>query len=486
MARQSIEGFDATKVFRGTPPEEFSTAMKVAALDPDSRAEFLAELGAKDVSDLLWDWRFWARPKQLEPMGCVDPVCGCGGLWRTWMILAGRGFGKTRTGAEWVRSKIEHGVYGRFNIVGATASDARDIMVEGPSGILAVCPPRMGARYSPTKRKIRFESSGAEILVFSADEPERLRGFQCEAAWTDELASWRYDRESWTQLMLGLRLGIEEGKTPKVLITTTPKPTRLIRELADRPSTHMTTGTTYENISNLADAFTGEIIQQYEGSRIGLQEIYARILDDAPGALWDRDGIDEKRIVDIPPLKRIVVAIDPAVTFDSEDANETGIIVAGIDGADRGYVLEDLSGKWHVDEWTRKAVRAYHRWDADRIIAEVNQGGDMVERVVRIMDPDISFQAVKATKGKFLRAEPISSLYEQGRVSHVGMFDELEDQMCTWTPGDDSPDRLDALVWAMTALFLERRRATELILIGGNDLGKANYWTGSGTSPPRH
>ncbi|MDX1744965.1 MAG: terminase family protein, partial [Halobacteriales archaeon] len=269
-------------------PENWSMAMRFSRLPDHERQALLDDMSPAEQEALLWDWKFWARPKQIPPTECDDEMCSCGGNWRTLMVLAGRGFGKTRMGAEWVRERVEEGAT-RLNVVGATASDTRDIIVEGPSGIISVCPPWMGARYQPTKRRIIFEGmdDNPVVMCFSADEPDRLRDHQCEYAWVDELAAWRYEQEAWTQLMLGLRL----GTFPRVIVTTTPRPTRTIKRLVRSPSTHMVTGSTYENWDNLAESFTEEIVAAYEGTRIGKQELYAIILDDSPGALWNRDLI---------------------------------------------------------------------------------------------------------------------------------------------------------------------------------------------------
>ena len=389
------------------------------------------------------DWLIHARAEQYPPPG----------NWRTWLILAGRGFGKTRTGAEWVRQQVKK--YSIVNIIGATADDARDIMIEGESGILAICPPNERPEYKAAKRQLVWPN-GARSLIFTADEPERLRGKQHMKLWADELASWRYP-ESWDQAMFGLRL----GDNPQAVVTTTPRPTKIIRDLAKDPNTHLTRGSTYDNRSNLAPAFFAEIIKKYEGTRLGRQELNAEILDDNPNALWKRDRIDELRIGKAPEtLKRVVVGIDPAVT-STGTSNETGIIVAALGEDDHGYIINDVSLIGSPDTWGRKAVSAYHDNDGDLIIGEANNGGDMVETVIRTIDPYIRYKKVHATRGKAKRAEPIAALYEQGRVHHVGSFPKLEDQMCSFDPTDenqDSPDRMDALVWALTELMLKPKR----------------------------
>lgn len=391
---------------------------------------------------LLNDWELWGRPEQLAPQW----------QWRTWLILAGRGWGKTRTGAEWVREQAKK--YPLVNLIAATADDARDIMIEGESGILAICPRSERPQYKPSRRCLIWPN-GAKSLIFTADEPERLRGKQHMKLWMDELASWRYT-ESFDQAMFGLRL----GDNPQTVITTTPRPTKIIRDLAKDPTTHLTRGSTYDNRANLAPAFFAEIIKKYEGTRLGRQELNAEVLDDNPNALWKRDRIDELRLFKAPDLVRVVVGVDPSVT-SLKTSDETGIVIAGIGKDDHGYVLDDLSLVASPDGWGRIAVQGYHQHDADRLIAEVNNGGDLVEMVIRTIDPMISYKKVHASRGKAKRAEPIAALYEQGKVHHVGSFPKMEDQMCAYDPDDengDSPDRMDALVWALTELMLKPKR----------------------------
>jgi phage terminase large subunit-like protein len=390
---------------------------------------------------LIDDWAARARPEQLPPAGD----------WTTWVFCAGRGAGKTRSGSEWVRSIT--GKIGRIALVGPTAADVRDVMVEGESGILSICSDRDRPVYEPSKRRLVW-NNGAIAQMFSSEEPDRLRGPQFGAAWSDELAAWRNASDTWSMLQFGLRL----GQHPRQLITTTPKPIKLLRELLarDGQDVAVTRGSTYDNRDNLAPAFFSQIVRQYEGTRLGRQELNAELLEDVEGALWSRDMIGSARVGSgsMPDLRRVVVAIDPATTA-GEDSDETGIIVAaiGIDGD--GYVLEDLSGKYAPREWATKAVGAYRKHRADRIIAERNQGGDMVEATIRTIDPLVPVKTVHASRGKITRAEPVASLYEQKRVHHVGAFDTLEDQLCSFAPGvAGSPDRLDALVYALTDLML--------------------------------
>lgn len=391
---------------------------------------------------LAWSWRRTARPSQLAPDGD----------WTYWLIMAGRGFGKTRTGAETVRQWIKDG-HQYVNMIGATADDARDIMVQGESGVLAICPPWERPEYKPSQRKLIWPN-GAESLIFTADEPERLRGKQHGKLWADEVGAWRY-ADAWDQAKFGLRLGV----LPQAVITTTPRPTKLVREIIADPSTHVTRGRTYDNRENLAPSFFSAILQRYEGTRIGRQEIEGELLDDNPGALFRRADIEDGRKQTAPTLIRVVVAIDPAVS-NNEDSDETGIIVAGVDALGEPHILADLSERNTPDGWARTAVKAYHQYQADRIVAEVNNGGAMVESVLRAVDRSVSYKEVHASRGKAIRAEPVAALYEQHKVRHVGSHPALEDQMCEWNPADPtakSPDRLDAAVWAITELMATRR-----------------------------
>jgi predicted phage terminase large subunit-like protein len=402
-------------------------------------------------------WLDMARANQLPP---PDP-------WSIWLVLAGRGFGKTRTGAEWVRNLVETGTAGRIALVAPTAGDCRDIMLEGSSGIMTVSPDWNRPLYEPSKRRLTWPN-GAQATLFSAEESDRLRGPNHDAAWCDELASWADPQAVWDMLQFTLRL----GKHPKVCVTTTPRPIKLIKDLVKREGQDVviTRGSTYQNAANLSDPFLAAMKARYEGTRLGRQELFADVLSDVPNALWSLEWIDRDRVETLPwgNLSRIVVAIDPAVT-SGEDADETGIIVAGVDAAGVAYVLEDASGRYQPHEWATKAINLYKKHNADRIIAEVNNGGALVENTIRSVDPNVSYRAVHASRGKVTRAEPISALYEQGgKVHHVGTFQQLEDQLCAFTSDFSrasagySPDRLDALVWAITELTLTKQRPTFL------------------------
>ena len=435
---------------------------------PKSKVNELFEaLGPRKVEELKHDWNFWARDNQLAPEG--DD-------WNTWFINAGRGFGKTRSGVEWVREQVKGGVK-RIAAVASTNSDIERVMVKGESGFLSVCwkgdktytGKKMGfPDWSPTKRTLTWEN-GAQVQFFSAEEPERLRGPQFELAWCDETAAWNKDIDTWQMLQFCMRL----GKHPRIMVTTTPKPTKLIRQILKDPKTVITIGSTFDNSANLAKTYLTAVKEQYEGTRLGKQELYAEVLEEAQGALWTTAMLDEAsvKLDDVPDLSRIVVALDPAVTSNAE-SDMTGIVVAGIDVNGIAYVLGDYTDRLSPQGWASKAIELYHLHQADRIVAEVNQGGDMVKTTIHGEDDTVPYKAVRASRGKFARAEPISALYERGLVKHVAnpkddaSLNELEIQMRTWEPlgSIGSPDRLDALVWAITDLSLNGYTKPKLTL----------------------
>lgn len=374
--------------------------------------------------------------------------------------MAGRGFGKTRAGAEWVREQVM--VHGRRRgaLVGATAADVRDVMIEGESGLLAVCE-RYGFRphYEPSKRKVTFPN-GAIAKTYSAEEPDRLRGPQHDFAWPDEVAAWENGVETWDMLQFGLRL----GSNPQQVATTTPKPVKVVKELlADQRSDErpegtvvVTTGSTYENRDNLAPGFLSQIVKRYEGTRLGRQELGGELLLDVPGALWTLALIEAARVRDAPSdleIARVVVGVDPS-TSAGEESSETGIVVGGTTWQGDGYVFEDASLRGTPNEWAGAVIDAFDRWQADRVVAEANQGGLMVEQTLRTLRPNLPITLVHASRGKLTRAEPVAALYEQARVHHVGGFPKLEDQMTSYDGSGDSPDRMDALVWTMTDLMV--------------------------------
>lgn len=411
-------------------------------------------MNAETKEELLHTWKFWARPDQIYPEGD----------WTTWLILAGRGWGKTRTGAETIRdwvcgsTPLSKGKYNRIALVAETAADGRAVMVEGESGLLAVHPKDFRPVYSPANRTLTWPN-GAIAYTYNATQPDQLRGPQHDAAWCDELAKWQYMQEAWDQLQFGLRL----GKHPRQIVTTTPRPLGLIKKLLVDPDTVVTRGRTYDNAANLASPFMRQIEDRYGGTRLGRQELEGEVLEDIPGALWQRTNLDRNRKMEAPAdLQRIVVAVDPA-TSSEEGSDETGIVCVGIardeDGYNRGYVLADRSLRGSPDDWARAAVALYREFEADRIVAEKNQGGEMVEHTIRAVDRNVPVSLVHASRGKLIRAEPVSALYEQNRVHHVGRFDALEDQMCEFSSDYDrnknksSPDRMDALVWGLAFLF---------------------------------
>lgn len=436
------------------PPGE-SIAAWLASLPPEEREAQLRELAPTEAerAALEYSWAFWARPDQLAPEGD----------WSTWLCLAGRGWGKTRTGAEWVRGEVENGAR-RFALVGRTTADVRDVMVEGESGLLATSPPWNRPTWVASKRRLTWPN-GAIATTYSADKPDQLRGPQHDRAWCDELAAWRYQAETWANLQMGLRL----GDRPRACVTTTPRSTKLVKELRDDPSTRLATGTTYDNSGNLPRAYLEAILRRYEGTRIGMQELLARVLDDTPGALWTRALLEACRLTSKQApkpkdLRRIVVAVDPQVADptkkpDDEEGCETGIVVVGLGALDKAYLLEDLSGQYAPAEWAKRVADAYALWQADLVVAEANNGGALVESNLRGHDDakNLPVKLVHASRGKRARAEPVSTLYEQKRVLHVGAFPELEDQLCTWDASSSarSPDRLDALVWGVTELMLD-------------------------------
>jgi phage terminase large subunit-like protein len=426
--------------------QQISPAQVLASLTAEQREAFLSGLSAEALAKLKYSWEFWARPNQLPPPGD----------WTTWLILSGRGFGKTRMGAEWVRKVAKENPGCRIALVAETAADGRDVMVRGESGLLAIDPDLRDDSYQSTNRRILWPN-GSQAFLYNATEPDQLRGPQHHFAWVDELAKFKYLQDTWDQLQFGLRL----GEHPKQIVTTTPRPLPVIRKLLVDEDTVVTRGRTYDNAANLAAPFLRQIEDRYGGTRLGRQELEGEVLEDVPGALWQRSTIDENRRPESPKdLERIIVAVDPAAGSE-EHNDETGIVVVGCsrdpDGYMRGYVLEDGSLRGAPEEWAKRAVALYRRYEADRIIAEKNMGGEMVEAVIRAVSRTVPVSLVHASRGKLIRAEPVSALYEQGRVHHVGRFDELEDQMCTFSVDYDrkngSPDRMDALVWGLSHLF---------------------------------
>jgi len=393
------------------------------------------------------EWLTLARPNQVRPPG-ED--------WSTLLALAGRGFGKTRMGAEDVAWEgITHDGW-RVAVAAPTFGDARDTCMEGESGLLNVLPDRFIRSWNRSHGVLTL-NNGTTYRCFSAEEPDRFRGPQHHLLWADELAAWPYE-DAWDQAMFGLRL----GSNPRTIATTTPRPTKLIKQLVRRAietgDVRLVTGSTFDNAANLPAKTLERLKERYEGTRLGEQELYAKILDDIVGALWTYTLLENCRQVEYPDnLSRIVVAVDPAVT-KGKTSNETGIVVCG-SRQKQGFVLEDGTLSGTPNEWGSKVVALYRKYHADMVVAEVNNGGDLVAHVIHGIDPNIKVKSVRASRGKIPRAEPISGLYEQGRVKHVGTFRYLEDQMCSYTPesesdGANSPDRMDAMVWGLTELMV--------------------------------
>lgn len=434
----------------------FSDFANSSAATVDELAAHLSGWPLDQVHSLLWDWEIWARDDQLPPCSTVSGV-----NWRTWLVLGGRGAGKTRTGAEWIRS-LALGARGageqvrQIALIGETIADVRNVMVEGVSGLLAIHPPAERPKLEISRQRLVWPN-GAIAQFFSAESPDSLRGPQFAAAWCDEIAKWRYAEDVWDMLQFGLRL----GDAPRAVVTTTPRPVPILKRLLADAATVVSRSRTTDNVKNLASAFIREMERRYDGTLLGRQELDGELIEDVSGALWRRDWIEEGRI-DVPPeLQRIVVAVDPPVTaHTSSDA--CGMVVAGRGRDGRAYVLADrtVQGRQPL-EWARAAVAAYSEFEADRIVAEVNQGGDLVATVVRQVCPEAPIATVRATRGKWTRAEPVAALYAEGRVVHVGEHAHLEAQMCAFDgrgrAGGRSPDRVDALVWAITELMLDAK-----------------------------
>ncbi|MEZ5841418.1 MAG: terminase family protein [Hyphomicrobiales bacterium] len=407
----------------------------------------LSDLAGWQIEALLHDWELWARPDQLAPAG----------NWTTWLVLGGRGAGKTRTGAEWLRARVfgrAGPAAGRIALVGETFADVREVMIEGVSGLLAIHPRDERPQWEVSRRRLVWPN-GAVAQAFSAEDPEGLRGPQFDAAWADELGKWRYADAAWDMLQFGLRLGDE----PRQVVTTTPRPIPLLRRLVEDGRVAVTHATTRMNAVNLAPGFLDAVVGRYAGTRLGRQELEGALIEDRADALWRRAGIEAGRIGEAPGLARVVVAVDPPASH-RKGADACGIVCAGVSPDGTGYVLKDASlAGARPGEWAARAVAIWRRFEADALVAEVNQGGDMVAAVIAEVDRTVPVTPVRATRGKWLRAEPVAALYEQGRVRHVGAFPELEDEMCDFGPdglsSGHSPDRLDALVWALTALMLK-------------------------------
>jgi phage terminase large subunit-like protein len=431
--------------------------------------QWLNEGGDAAYTALKYDWPFWARPNQLQP-----PELGVEEVF-IWFLMAGRGYGKTRTLAQWVDDKVKNGDYRNISLVGAAADEVRTIMIEGESGLLACSSPDFYPTYNPSKKQITWPN-GALANIYYGTEPEKSRGAQSDLIWADEIAKWQYPQETFDNLLMGLRL----GSNPLCGVSSTPKPTKFIKELTNRTNpetgkrnTIVTRGNTFDNLQNLAKPFINTIITKYKGTRLGRQELNAEILDDNPNALWKRDWLDRDRISKKVDCHRLVVSIDPPGTEPDKEkpekeVTEAGIIVVGEGKALPGmmpppgvewepgimhyYVFADLSLEGSPEKWAKEAVSGYNKFGCGEIVAETNFGGAMVKSTIKNVDSNIKVYELHASRGKYIRAEPVSLLYEQGRVHHIGNFSFLEDELCEWVPGMKSPNRLDALVWGIIFL----------------------------------
>jgi phage terminase large subunit-like protein len=422
--------------------------------DRSAVERFTRGLSADEAEFVSHDWQLWARDDQLPP-----PLSQAGVPWTTWLILGGRGAGKTRAGAEWVRGlalgkpPFADRPVDRIALIGETLGDARAVMVDGPSGLLAIHPSGERPAYNVSRRELTWPN-GAVAQLFSADDPDSLRGPQFGAAWADELAKWRYAETAWDMLQFCLRL----GDRPRQAVTTTPRPVPLLRRLIADPATAVSRARTEANIANLAPSFLSAVVARYQGTRLGRQELDGELIEDRPDALWQRAALEAARVTAAPALARIVVAVDPPVTSGGA-ADACGIVAAGRAEDGRAFVLADATTQGHAPlDWARAAVRLYDSLAADCIVAEVNQGGELVAQLLRQVSPNVPVRMVRAMRGKYLRAEPVAALYERGLVAHAGVWPGLEDQMCDFGQGGlsdgASPDRVDALVWALTELML--------------------------------
>lgn len=421
----------------------------LSSLPKNQRIEIINQLTPEQMQYLLHDWQSLARLEQLPPDKSN---------WKQWIYMGGRGTGKTRAASEMVRQwgKIPTA---RIALVGPTAADVRDTMVQGVSGILNVCPGNEKPDYQPSKRRIVFPSGGKAYL-YSSEKPERLRGPNHSHAWGDEISYWKHDEETLDMLRMTLRIGIN----PQVLFTMTPKPTALIKSLLAPENGHyVTTSSTMANKANLSPQFLKDIFKRYDGTRLGRQELYAELLEDIEGAIVTEEHIRTSRVseINLDRLVRIEVAVDPAVT-NHKKSDHTGIVVAGKDENDEVFILADLSMKGTPEQWATVAIRAAKQYQADRIVAETNNGGDLVLTTLRAVDRTVRVDKVTASRGKHIRFAPVGALYEQGKIHHVGRYPTLEEQVCAFSldgyQGGDSPDRADALVWAVTSLVLRHKR----------------------------
>lgn len=418
---------------------------------PEQICAFVEGLSDTEVTEWAFDWQTWARANQLAPVGD----------WRVWLVMAGRGFGKTRLGAEWVRRVAETDPEARIALVGSSLHEARSVMVEGESGLLSIGVPWRRPIFESSVRRLTWPN-GAQAFLYSAAEPEALRGPQHSHAWCDEIAKWdnmsNRALSTWDNLLMGLRL----GNDPRLVATTTPRPVPLVaRIMADHEDVVVTRGTTFDNAANLPERFLAAMRRSFGGTTLGRQELLGEVIEDLVGALWNRRLIEDGREQAAPPCTRIVIGVDPPA---SAHGDACGIVVCGIGDDQIARVLADCSvERASPERWARAVAKAAQAWSADRVVAEANQGGEMVAAVLRAAEASLPLRLVHASRGKAARAEPVAALYEAGRVRHAGLFPRLEDELCGLMPGGEyqgpgrSPDRADACVWALTELMLGQR-----------------------------
>lgn len=428
-------------------------------LTVQQRSDLLADMTDEEREHSKKLWLLWARDNQLPP---DDDE------WNYWLFMAGRGAGKTRSGAEWIRDEVEHHGCMRAALVGPTAADVRDVMAEGESGIISISTDDFLPKYEPSKRRLLWPN-GATAMMYSAEEAERLRGPQHEKAWCDELAAWK-SPETWDMLQFGMRL----GRHPQTIITTTPKPTPFVKRIMKLTGLVRSGGSMLDNRANLPESFIRAVLDRYQGTRLGKQEIDGLYLDNIEGALFSEEHIMRReKPKKLDDYERICIGVDPAVS-SGEGSNETGIIVCGsYNDGQNADVLDDRSGHYKPNEWAEEVIRLYREWKADRVIGEVNNGGDLVEHTLRVTKggQSVPFTKLHSSRGKRLRAEPVGALYEQHRIFHTRYFEQLEEQMVTFNPEElvrkgESPDRVDALVFCLTWLIIDRRRARVRFLYG--------------------
>lgn len=465
ITRSGISGKDTIEEY-GLELSELSVAHICSLLPDYVQDELFRDWTEVEWNEVEYDWHFWARQKQIPPPGS----------WSIWLLMTGRGFGKTRTGASWIVEKAQSLDRARIGLVGESTLDVHDVMILGESGILSLSPPHFTPEYVPSKRRLTWPNKTVGI-TYAGSKPDLLRGPNHHWVWLDELTKYRYPDDVWDNMEMGLRL----GPLPQALTTTTPKNIQIVRDLIedheiDDSDVKITYGTTFENRSNLSPKFIKRVVKRYGGTRLGMQELYAQVLEDDPNALWNRDLIDQTRVKRVPEFTKVVIGVDPPA-----GVTECGIIVAGLGTDNNAYILDDVSIAAKPATWGGRVAKSFNEWTANEVVAEKNNGGDMVEHtlqtamykkngVYRPAGASIPVKLVYASRSKRTRAEPVSVLYERGWVHHAGTFADLEDELCTWVPGDASPNRLDALVWSIWALMIDGEDIAQVEWMAKNPL----------------